>query len=92
MVNIHWKNGMIGNTCMADISCKNGQNAHVEYNAILLGQGERIMKWQQSWASLNGKPRDPRSAHAINDTVIEGVQAGWAVKEIVSRAVSMGLF
>ena len=91
MVNIHWKNG-VGSTCVADISCRNGQNAHVEYNAVMMGQGERIMNWQQAWSSLNGKPGDPRSAHKINDTIIEGVQAGWAVKEILTRVASAGLF
>ena len=91
MVNIHWKDGTIGTTCLADISCRNDQTAHVEYNAILLGQGDRITKWQQAWASLNGKPKDPRSAHKINDTVIEGVQNGWAVKEIITRVVTAGL-
>ena len=91
MVNVHWNNGSIGTTCVADISCRNGQNAHVEYNAVLLGQGERIMKWQQAWSSLNGKPKNPQSAHAINDEIISGVQAGWAVKEIVTRSLTLGL-
>ena len=92
MVNFGFPNsGPAQQTCRGDISCRNGQDAHVEYNAAILGKADRLLKWQQAWTKLNGKPRDPKSAHAINDHVIKGVQQNWAVEEILTRVATAGL-